>query len=375
MQLLFSYIAQPHQTLHSLPIAIELARKYPYIKVHVACTTEKHLTYIKSLVSLYPDANLHYHLFDLPRTIRQTIDQQGTNAGFKLLTLYLNRNLFKRFSAIIVPERTSLYLKRFGITKPKIIWTRHGAGDRAIGFVKDIKQFDFILMAGKKIEQRLLQQQSIRPGQYQTGVYAKFDIIHKLREQSQPVLFNNNKPTILYNPHFKRHLSSWHKFGHKILKQFTNQNKYNLIFAPHFRLFHPPSQKDQEDFKAYSQYSHILIDLGSHKSIDMTYTIGADLYLGDVSSQISEFLIKPRPCLFLNAHHVHWKNNQNYEAWQLGPVTSSPHNILDVIDETFFLQKNFLQLQKDYIRNTFGTLNSPTAHIGAKAIVDYLQIR
>ncbi|CAI3944049.1 CDP-glycerol glycerophosphotransferase [Commensalibacter communis] len=375
MHFLFSYIAQPHQTLHSLPIAVELARKYPNIKVHVACTTEKHLTYIKSLVSLYPNTPLQYHLFDLPNVLRQTIDQQGTNAGFKLLTLYLNRNFFKRFSAIIVPERTSLYLKQFGVTEPKLIWTRHGAGDRAIGFAKDIRKFDFILMAGKKIEQRLLQQQSIRSGQYQTGVYAKFDIIHKLREQYQPTLFKNNKPTILYNPHFKRHLSSWHKFGHQILGQFTNQNQYNLIFAPHFRLFYPPSKKDNDSFKVYKQYPHILIDLGSPKSIDMTYTIGADLYLGDVSSQISEFLVKPRPCLFLNAHHAQWEKDENYEAWKLGPVLSSPLNILEEIDKSFFLQKNFLQLQKDYICNTFGTLNSPTAHIGAKAIVDYLQIR
>ncbi|EUK17713.1 CDP-glycerol glycerophosphotransferase family protein [Commensalibacter papalotli (ex Servin-Garciduenas et al. 2014)] len=373
MNLLFSYIAQPHQTLHSLPIAIEIARKHPNIEVHIACTTHEHLNYIQSIIALYPNTNLHYHLFSLPSLIRKRIKLHGTNAILKLLTLYLNRDLFQKFSAIIVPERTSLYLKQFGITKPKLIWTRHGAGDRAVGFAKDVRKFDFILMAGEKIEQRLLQQDSLHPGRYQTGVYAKFDIVHILRKQPQPVLFNNDKPTILYNPHFKRHLSSWHKFGHKILKQFAEQNHYNLIFAPHFRLFYPPSPKDYEVFAAYKQHPHILIDLGSERSIDMTYTIAADLYLGDVSSQLYEFLIKLRPCVFLNAHNIHWKRDENYQSWALGPVISSPNHIIEKINKAFTLQKNFLHLQKDYIRNTFGTLNCPTAHIGAKAIVDYLK--
>lgn len=373
MNLLFSYIAQPHQTLHSLPIAIAIAREYPSIKVHIACTTPKHLAYIQSLVALYPNTNLHYHLLSLPSSIRKRIEKHGTNAILKLLTLYLNRDLYQKFSAIIVPERTSLYLKQFGITKPKLIWTRHGAGDRAVGFAKDVHKFDFILMAGKKIEQRLLQQGSLYPGRYQTGVYAKFDIIHTLREKSRPILFENNRPIILYNPHFKRHLSSWHKFGHKIIKQFAEQNHYNLIFAPHFRLFYPPSTQDYEAFAIYKQFPNILIDLGSERSIDMTYTIAADLYLGDVSSQLYEFLIKLRPCLFLNAHNIDWQHNKNYQSWALGPVISSPNHIIKIINEAFTSQKNFLHLQKDYIRNTFGTLNSPTSHIGAKAIVDYLK--
>lgn len=373
MNLLFSYIAQPHQTLHSLPIAIEIARKHPEIEVHIACTTQQHITYIQSLVSLYPHCNLHYHLLSLPCFLRNRIEQRGTNAVLKLLTLYFNRRFFNKFSAIIIPERTSLYLKKIGVANPKLIWTRHGAGDRAIGFAKDVKQFDFIIMAGRKIEQRLLQQKALHPGQYKTGIYAKFDIIHKLRKQEQPVLFNNNKPIILYNPHFKRYLSSWHKFGHQILEQFTKQNQYNVIFAPHFRLFHPASPQNYADFKIYENFPHVLIDLGSERSLDMTYTLAADLYLGDVSSQLSEFLTKPRPCVFLNAHHVHWKNNENYESWALGPVVLSPHGIIKVINDAFNSQKNFLHLQKDYIRNTFGTLNSPTAHIGAKAIVDYLK--
>lgn len=373
MHVLFSYIAQPHQTLHSLPIAIAIAQNYPNVQVHIACTTQKHLTYIKSIVALYPNTKIEYHILPLPHIIYNHIIQYGTSAPLKVLALYLNRSFFNQFSAIIVPERTTLLLKKFGVKNPKLIWTRHGAGDRAIGFSRDVRKFDFILMAGKKIEQRLLKQKSIRPGHYQTGIYAKFDIIHKLQQESQPALFTNNKPIILYNPHFKRRFSSWHKFGFQILEQFFQQDQYNLIFSPHFRLFYPPSSKDIKVFQRYQQSPNILIDLGSERSIDMTYTLAADLYLGDVSSQLSEFLVRPRPCIFLNAHNTHWNNNKNYTSWRLGQVVSSPHHIIKVINEAFKLQKNFIQLQKSYIRNTFGTLNSPTAHIGAKAIVNYLK--
>ncbi|MDI2090999.1 sensor domain-containing protein [Commensalibacter oyaizuii] len=372
MKLLFSYIAQPHQTLHSLPVALEIANNYPEFEIHIVCTTSSHLDYIKSLAALYPEVKLHYHRFNLTRLLRYQISTYGINAVSKLLLLYQNKAFFKQFDAIIVPERTSLLLRKLGVKKPKLIWTRHGAGDRAIGFAKDVRNFDFILMAGKKIEKRLLSEAHIKEDKYKTGIYAKFDIINRI--QQNPIqLFNNNKPIVLYNPHFKNYLSSWPKFGRSILEQFANQDRYNLIFAPHFRLFYPVKEKHYKTFSDCKNHPNILIDLGSPRSIDMTYTLAANVYLGDVSSQLSEFLIHPRPCVFLNAHKIQWSNDINYTSWTLGQVVSSPHNIIKVIDESFILQKSFLQSQKDYIRNTFGTLNSPTARIGADAIVDYLK--
>src|SRR3546814_17702316 len=64
---------------------------------------------------------------------------------------------------------------------------------------------------------------------------------------------------------------------------------------------------------------HMHIDLGSERSIDMSYTGSADLYLGDVSSQVAEYLYRPRPCVFLNAQGVDWQEDPNYRFWSLGP--------------------------------------------------------
>ena len=58
----------------------------------------------------------------------------------------------------------------------------------------------------------------------------------------------------------------------------------------------------------------------------MTYTKAADLYIGDVSSQVCEYLFQPKPCIFLNSHHIDWKDNPYYSHWELGLV------IEDVLD-------------------------------------------
>src|SRR3546814_19013401 len=73
-----------------------------------------------------------------------------------------------------------------------------------------------------------------------------------------------------------------------VLDLFANSNRYNLIFAPHVRLFDPPAAECYAQFERYRKLPHMHIDLGSERSIDMSYTGSADLYLGDVSSQVAE---------------------------------------------------------------------------------------
>src|SRR3546814_20758122 len=62
-----------------------------------------------------------------------------------------------------------------------------------LGFADDIGRFDFVLLAGRKIEQRLLERQLIRRGDYATGVYAKFDWMNPRAGER---LFDNDRPTV-----------------------------------------------------------------------------------------------------------------------------------------------------------------------------------
>jgi len=352
---------------------MEMASRHPNTQIHIACTTEAHLDYARYLASFYPEANVQFDLLRLPNFLRNRVERHGSSVLSKITSLILNKKYFSSFQAIVVPERTSLYLRRMGLRGPRMIWTRHGAGDRAIGFARDIKEFDFVLLSGSKVEKRLLADGSLRPGHYVTGIYAKFDMVRRM-DGVQPQLFDNNRPTILYNPHFNRALSSWSRFGLDTLDFFANQNRYNVIFAPHYRLFDQNRELGRKIMRRYAKHSHMIIDPGSTRSIDMTYTRAADLYLGDVSSQIAEFLIRPRPCLFLNGHAENWEDDPNYKFWHLGQVLNSTDRLDRALERAFIAQPNFLPRQKEYIRETFEFPDEgPTAPVGADAIVNYLR--
>jgi len=290
----------------------------------------------------------------------------------KLGALPYNRNYFADFDAIVTPELTSLLLKRLGVARPKIIWTHHGAGDRAGGFVKATAKFDFVVMAGRKLEERLLSLGLIRPGYYATGVYAKFDLVQRLASR-RPRLFDNGRPTVLYNPHFAPTLSSWPKVGTAVLDWFAGSKDYNLVFAPHLRLFDPATPKRYAAFEAYSNLPHMHIDLGSRALIDMTYTSAADIYLGDVSSQVAEFLTQPRPCVFLNPAGVVWREDPSYRFWSLGEVINRPEDLGQGISRAIEDHARLVPLQEAYIEETFEGALQPTAWRGADAIAAYLR--
>lgn len=370
MRLCFPFIAQLHQIFHSLPIAMEIALRRRNAEVHVACSTQEHLAFARRLAAdHYPGARVSFDLLSLPAPVRASISGQGRGIPPKLLSLLCNLRYFRGFDALVVPERTTLRLRPFLSNRTRLIWTRHGAGDRESGFRQDIEKFDFVLMAGGKIERRLRESRRIRRGRYATGIYAKFDLIRRMPKRT---LFANDRPTVLYTPHFRPGLSSWPVWGRQVLDFFAASRRYNLVFAPHIRLFYPPGPEKYEAFREYEALPHMRIDLGSEASADMSYTRGADLYLGDVSSQVAEFLTRPRPCVFLNAHGTDWLDNPDYHFWTLGPVVDYIENLEAALETAFADQPFFRPRQKDYVRDTFGDLSGDTAAAGAEAIIDYL---
>ena len=370
MKICFPYVAQVHQTFHTLPIALEIARRHPEIEVHVASPTDKHLALVKHLARAYdPAAPAIFEHLALPRFIRDSIPRWGQGVAPKAFALLYNLRYFAGFDALVVPERTTLLLKRF-LRRTRLIWTGHGAGDRASGFREDIGKFDFIVVSGRKTATRLLDRHIIEDGHYAAGIYAKFDLVRRIK---RPPLFGNDRPTVVYNPHFWLSLSSWPAWGRDVLDHFAGSQRYNLAFAPHIRLFSPPRPDKYADFARYMALPHMKIDLGSMASADMTYTLGADLYLGDVSSQVAEFLTRPRPCLFLNAHGADWRDNPSYRFWEMGPVVEDIGDLGDAIEEAFRTHDRYRDAQIAYIRETFGPLDAPTAPKGAEAIVRFLQ--
>jgi hypothetical protein len=363
MKIVFPYFGQLHQVLHSLPIAAAMAMRHRDVEVHVAAAKPAHLEFIRRMLFEHaPDAPLHIDVLRMPRL-----------RGFpiKRRTMIKNRRYLRSFDAIVVPERTSLFMRHLVLGRTQLIWTRHGAGDRAIGFASDVGQFDFVLVAGAKIERRLLAAGLIRPGHYASGIYAKFDWLSKPRHK--PRFFDNDRPTILYNPHFATGLSSWDSHGLAVLEFFAASEHYNLIFAPHVRLFEQRDVKKDRAFDRYACMPHLLIDLGSERSIDMSYVQAADLYLGDVSSQVSEFLIRPRPCLFINSHRVVWQGNPDYLFWTLGPVIEDLDRFAANLVHGVSRHADFAAAQLKYVEETFGSQKGESSgERAADAIVQFV---
>lgn len=373
MKVVFLYLAQLHQVLHTFPIAMDMARSAPDIEVHLAAATRVHLDYMRELAKLYPGADVAYDLLYFPAPVRGWMRATQRTVSPKKLALLLNLRYLRGFDGIVVPERTSLFLRSFDMKGTKLIWTGHGAGDRESGYTENVGAFDFVLLAGDKLVDRHKRLGNIREGGYGIGGYAKFDLVEKLTA-SRPPLFDNGRKTVVYNPHFWPSLSSWHRIGFQVLDYFAQSREYNLIFAPHLRLFDPPRAEKYAPFEKYRGLDHMKIDLGSTNSIDMTYTLGADIYLGDVSSQIAEFMLRPRPAVFLNTLHVDWRDDPNYRFWQLGVVTDGVEGLGKALAEAVETHPAFEEKQRAYFEETYQLRpGEPSAPRGAAVIADYLR--
>lgn len=299
-----------------------------------------------------------------------------------LSTLQRNLDLFQNLDALVVPEKSSLMLKSvFGIERLKLIHTRHGAGDRAIGFDKASGKFDMVLLSGPKIRDRLAQAGHLRNCRYAMVGYPKFD----LHAQGAKVkLFPEDRPTILYQPHPSPALSSWYRMGREVLAWFAASKDYNLIFAPHVMLFRKSLTVSLSPFgigragkipEGILKAPHIHVDTGSPALLDMTYTRAADVYLGDAGSQVYEFLTRPRPCIFLNPARHRWKAKADFAHWQAGPVVETIDALDAALKRSQAKPEEFADRQKALFEDSFDLNGIPSSQRAARAIANFMGLR
>jgi hypothetical protein len=365
-RVLFLYIAQAHQTLHSLPAALALARRRPDIAVDVAATTPAALDYAWRTACRLPPAPIRWRLLG-PAWLRDL--RLGDDVPPKLPMLAANAALLGGYDVIVAPERTTAALRRLGV-KARLVYTQHGAGDRKGPFEPRLKRFDLVFAAGAKQRERMVAHGLVAPERCAVVGYPKFDVVDAL-SPILPRLFPEDRPVVLYNPHFAPALSSWPAWGRQVLEAFARQDRYNLIFAPHLRLFRGLAPCQVPELAPFLGERGLHIDLGSGPgAIDMTYTRLADVYLGDASSQIYEFLRAPRPCAFLNAHHVRWAGDESYRHWTFGPVLESPDGIVEAIDGARATHAAYAAAQAEGFADTFDLAGPASSLRAAEAIAD-----
>lgn len=310
-----------HHILHLVPIALELhVINNLHVIIFVRDESEK---------ILCEDA-LHKLGMENPDIRIGRKNKICKHMSPKLTFLLFNLNIWKNLDALITVERTSTILRYFSNNLPPLIHIPHGVGDRARSYDKRIRHFDTVLVAGQKDKTRMIELGLVNEENCKVTGYIKSHAVKNM-PHNVPNLFKEKRPIVIYSPHFCKDLSSWKIFGQGLLKEFSCNLDYNFIFAPHVRLFANAGNALRAQIQSYSEFENIHVDLGSQASTDMTYTRLADIYLGDVSSQVYEFLDVPKPCIFVGRENIQWRDNPDYAHWNYGVVCNSVADVMSAL--------------------------------------------
>lgn len=372
---LFNHYAV-HQVPHAAPYAFELSRRHPEFEVVIACSSRQEMALAQAIGTLYPGHRCRFQRLTPPWYYRP-LDGLVSKWAFARKKMVLRNNLdfFRGLDALVAPERHCMRLRtQYGLTGLKMIHTRHGAGDREGGFDDRSGAFDFTMLPGQKYVDRLNALGYLRSGHYAVTGWPKFEVVQGLNPKP-PRLFENANPVVVYNPHFDQRVSSWRPMGVQVLDFFAANPDYNLIFAPHVVLFKRSRRHRASLPERFRGVPNILIDTGSQASADMTYMLAADIYLGDVSSQVYEFLWRPRPCIFLNGQRVDWRHDPHYFHWTLGQVvTDVAGELRPALERAEELQRELEPRQREAFAYTFRSEpDSTAAERGADALAEFLQ--
>lgn len=370
----FLFIGGTHQASHIAPLALSLARRGAAVTAYVTAADAD------DLIALLADLDPAYHegirvvpivLAPWARVARRLL---GGSRLAKPLELLAGRGRMLRHDALVATERTSTLLKRLPGRKPMMIHFPHGAGDRAQGFDPRIALFDHVLVAGPAIRERTLKEGLARPDNCDVVGSIKLAALGDTRRPPPQSPFADDRPIVLYNPHFDTALSSW-PMAEAIVDRIVADGRFNLILAPHARLGRRLSATERRRWLDRPVAANLAIDFASPKLSDMTYTKLADIYLGDVSSQVYEFLQRPRPCVFVDAHRTAWQGDPDYRMWTLGDVCASADEVVDALAEARPRHTQYRALQEAEAAATLGPVDPGVPDRAAQVVLDVLASR
>jgi len=276
-------------------------------------------------------------------------------------------SLFSSCDVLLSPHINLDYIMNREREKILYIKLLHGSGDSDVGFSPKLSCFDYIFVSGNDNKARTAEVKILNEDRIKVVGYPKFDLINKTTLGDRQKYFNNNNPIIQYNPHHNSSQTSWYKWGYQVLDFFATHPEYNLIFAPHIKIF---GKKMPKKLKKYLSFKNIIIDINSDALIDMTYTEISDVYMGDISSQIYEFLFYPRPCIFLNPNGFKWENDQYFKNWKLGDVLDDINMLEMIIQNAKVNHSKYIDLQKEAFIQKFEPSDKSAGKRAADAIAE-----
>ena len=331
---IFLFINGPHHVYHLIMPALRFAKTNVDLDIKFISGNPRNTAIITETAKTLNITE--FELIDIPLPLRYRFHNYKDKIYPPVYTRIKKiAHILSKASAIVstsheLPE----HIHNHGITGPILFYLYHGTGTRAYGFESKLAMFDHIFVPGDYHLNRLRKELPLLNDKLIITGMPKLDWINSRRKNIGP-LFCNDNPIFYYNPHWDMRLSSyitWRKF---ILNFFSENRKYNMIFSAHPLVKHL-SEKQEYDIEGDETFfDNILIDHGSERSIDGTYNLMADVYVGDVSSMVTEWVkLMPRPCIFINAHNIDWVDNEDYYFWNYGLVVSGHERFPEFVDKT-----------------------------------------
>ena len=321
----FLFLGETLLIPHLFPVLEALAEREPTLGIDVWVATSMHEQLIRGWIGERGGVRIHR----APGFRDLGAWEAGRNpplpAKLPLLARLAPRLIGTR--VVVVAEQTSLWIPAtLPFVRARFIDTFHGAGSmRAKGHWRRRAAWRTLVSSDR--ERDALIAMGDAPERVAVTGYVKATFRQRLPAAR---LFDNGRTTVLYTPHWQQHRSSWWAWGPEVVERLAADPATNLIFAPHQRLAERAPDVRQVA-ESVAHLPHVHCDLDSFATVDGSYTAAADIYLGDTSSQVMEFMARPRPCVFLNPLGVHWRDNASYDQWHCGDVVNEMETLIPAI--------------------------------------------
>ncbi|MEW4468745.1 hypothetical protein AB1K62_13035 [Parasphingorhabdus sp. JC815] len=354
---------------HMWPIIEALAEARRDIQIDIWTSTSAHEALLKSWnVERY--SNIRLRRSRLFRDVPSAGLGQNIESPAKLPMLLSLLPYIAGYKAVVVAEQTSLWLPkllgRFTRLIPPFIFTIHGIGPIAHGRWKRLLSASKALVCNEILCQELRDLGMAEDRVEITG-YAKSAFRQVTVNRN---LFCENRPIILYSPHWQPARSSWPQWGREVLKQLVTDGRWNIIFAPHQRIVETDDQL-VSFLRNFGKHDNLHVDLDSFAMVDGSYTRMADVYLGDSSSQVVEFLISSRPVVLLQPPAMTHLYAQKAGYNVLGETVTDASRILDAIAEAPEKFAAYKEAQKAFADSALGQTGPDAAYRAAEIVAGF----
>jgi hypothetical protein len=301
------------------------------------------------------------------RTVPDAASGRNPKLPFKPLMLARMVPHLRGVPVAVCAEQTSLWLPTLLPLRTRFVKTAHGAGSMIARADRRRRAASLTLVPAEG-EKAALAGHGVDPATIHAIGYVKASFRQRSPARS---FFSDQKPILLYTPHWQAHRSSWPSWGRKVVQMLAAQDRYNVIFAPHQRLVETAPELRQV-LADVADLRHVRCDLDSFAMVDGSYTAAADIYLGDTSSQVVEFLARPRPCIFLNPWGHAWVDDSSYAQWHCGPVIDNLDALIPSIEAAPARQPEFAARQEAFAVAALGDMSGAAPRRAAELILQLL---